>query len=95
MSRNLVLWTMAAASVLTPLESSSIESGVTELWSTEETQHLQNSCSDGTCTVEASSLPIKHPPQNCSYYTQNTASALLVWSVLKTWHILTEHDKAV
>lgn len=75
---------MAAASALSPLESSSIESGVTEMWSIEETQHLQNRAALMACAQLRSLLPIKHPPQNCSYYNQNTASALLVWSVLKT-----------
>lgn len=42
MSLILAFVDMAAASALSPLESSSVESGVTEMWSIEETQHLQN-----------------------------------------------------
>lgn len=78
---------MVAASALSPLEMSSTRSEVTETRSTEETQCLQNPAAlmISLCKAEVSSLLLKYPPQNCSYYGQKLAGGLLGWSVLETF----------
>lgn len=77
---------MVAASALSPLERSSTRSEVTETWSTEETQCLQNLAAlmISLCKAGVSSLLLKYPPQNYSYYDQKPAGAVLGWSVLET-----------